>query len=186
MKSKEPLEVAMRVARGLVVFGVALSGLVPVNALGQSLESTYKRQRVQEEWRNSCSHWKTAEWENTALDYRIKIFPDGRLFQTLEYESHWNGLPSCLGSWGTISGDRMGSHTRLYKDGSGLRYTIKVEGDELVSYSEMRLDGQWSGRVLREVLGKRIATQKTEKKDSVLPEPTQPALPRPSLPVKQE
>lgn len=149
------------------------------NAQSQSLEAAYEKRQQEQAWRNSCSHWEQAQWEEvfgSGKDARIKVFPDGRLF-TSSRDRMGDG---CSGDWGVIAAaivGRMGSHTKWYPDGSGMRSTVKVEKEGLVAYSvscskrKCRID-----RVRRTVIGRKIGEAKSRGIDLSPQLPFRPVL----------
>jgi len=150
--------------RLVLLFTFLLSGSL---AHSQSLQQIYQKEQRQENWRNDCKHWDSAQWYGTFSE-RIKVFPNGRLFRVTKYPLGWRHLRSdkpgihtargeCSGSWGSIWGDRMGIHKHFHSDGSGFMADVKVENDQLVSYYVSCT--RWRCRkdfVQRYVLGTRI------------------------------
>ncbi len=150
------------------------------NAQSQSLEAAYEKRQQEQAWRNSCSHWEQAQWEEVfgvGEDARIKVFPDGRLFTS----SRNRMGDGCSGEWGVVAAaivDKMGSHTKWYPDGSGIRSTVKVEKEGLVAYSV--ICSKWkcrTDRVRRAVIGRKIGEAKSERIDLSPQPPLRPVLP---------
>ena len=137
------------------------------SASAQSLESIYKKQQSESDWLNSCSHWETAQWDDSIL-YRVKVFPDGRLLK-VSRDLDFGKLRerACTGSWGTLGGHKMGTGSYFTKRGEGRKWTIKVEGDDLVSYSVYCQKWKCSDFVARRVLGRRIGAPPLPKSESL-------------------
>jgi len=149
----------------VLLFTFLLSGSL---AHSQSLQQIYQKEQRQEDWRNDCKRWDSAQWIVDSTK-RIKVLPDGRLLTVTKYPPGWRHFRSdkpgihtargeCIGSWGVLFGGyRMGFHKHFYSDGSGFMADVKVENGQLVSYYVSCK--RWRCRkefVDRNVLGTRI------------------------------
>ena len=147
------------------IFAVTFAALAatPVSA---GLDGAYRKQQQDAARRNDCRQWYQAQWSAKSPSMginRILQKPNGRLIW-IDLEVEKDGAIRCDASpyntW-TAGESRLGYHKRFFKDGSGSESTVKIEGNELVSYHSSCWDWKCPRlRVSSHLLAAKLTPQK--------------------------
>lgn len=152
------------------------------SAYGQ-LDDVYRRQEAAKARSNDCENWNKAQWldEGSILAVlsrmgRIRQLPDGRLlFVEIFVDQKLDGTNMKIKcgvrstSSYTAGEAKIGYKKSLFSDGSGSESTVKIEGDQLVTYyslcSEWICKRRW---VTRRVLGVRLTADLRKRQDDAV------------------